>query len=128
MQHTTNAASLRMAAREIIGRLSTAQLVLLSAALATVALLLTGHLDVLKAINLGDGAGSVNGEGSKFSGLMNAIHALQGPANVAVGSLGGLGVAGGAAMIAVGSPKGGRILAGGAGGLAALALGNGVIQ
>jgi hypothetical protein len=84
--------------------------------------------DILKGVGLDDGQDSVEDQDGSFESLESAITEIRGPATVAVGSVGGLGVAGGAAMMAFGSPKGMKIMGSSAGALAALGVGNGFIE
>ena len=87
---------------------------------------LGGGIDVLKTVNLGNGSGSAGGQ-EGFTGLMDAIEKLRGPATASVAGVGSLGVAAGGVMIGVGAKNGTRILGCGAGALAAVGLGNGII-
>ncbi len=78
-------------------RIDPAQALLIAVSFALVAslvlLALTEVLDVLKAVNLGDGAGSANDHGDGFQGIGNAIEDIRGPATATVGGVGSLGVA-----------------------------------
>lgn len=106
-------------------------LVLFLASALAVSLLLIAlkhGIHILKGVDLGDGSGAAADNKEGFSGLTNAIGDLRGPATAAVGGVGSLGVAAGGIMIGAGSPKGMRILGCGAGALAAVGLGNGIIE
>jgi hypothetical protein len=115
--HTTTTRVQRARTYALIGAL---MLAFLLAALLS----LQDHLDILQGVEGTDSAAEANSLG-KFN---QAISTLQGPANVAVGAVGGLGVAAGAALVAVGSPKGLKTVGASAGAIAALLLGNGVIK
>jgi hypothetical protein len=115
--HITTTGPRRARTYALIGALTLAFLLL--------ALLnLQEHLDILQGVE-----GTANTAGENDIGKFNqAISDVQGPANVAVGAVGGLGVAAGAALVAVGSPKGLKTVGASAGAIAALLLGNGVIK
>jgi hypothetical protein len=101
-------------------------MLLVAVALFVVVVLWTNGAELLKGVDLGNDQGTADGK-EGIEGISGAIEALQEPANVTVVSLGGLGAAAGAAMMAVGSPKGMKVLGSSAGALAALGLGNGLI-
>jgi hypothetical protein len=109
------------------------QMVLLTAVLLTLlALVLLSahhHVDILQAVqkNKGD-VPKATDEGQGLTDFTDAISAVQQPVNVTVGAIGGLGVAAGAALIAVGSPKGLKTAGGSAAAIAVLFLGNGIIK
>jgi hypothetical protein len=105
-------------------------LLLLAALIIMLALVLVaaakGHIHILEAAR-SKGDAQKNGDDLTFADFTNAVDAIQRPANVALAALSGLGVTGGVALIALGSPRGLKTLGCAAGALAALAAGNGVI-
>jgi len=106
-------------------RLGGTLVVVLAMAAVVILAAANGDLDLLEA------ARSKGADGNKgatdIGDLGKAIGSIQEPANYTVGSLSGLGIAFGSAQIALGGPKGMRVVACSAGSLAALALGNGLV-
>jgi hypothetical protein len=101
---------------------------LASLAAVLVLLILIGHIQILDGALCGGTKGCTAGNAGGLGSFVTAANSLDGPASVAIGSVAGLGVLMGGAMLGIAHPSATKVLAMSAGTGLVVVLGNGIIK